>query len=54
MVVRRIREMTFPYRTLLREAMPYALQIRIRKECGDRDVSYGGRVVGVRVIVPCP
>ena len=47
-------ETIFPYRTLLRETMPYALQIRIRRECGDRNVYYQGRLVGIRLVVPCP
>ena len=53
-VAQRSNEAIFPYRTLLREALPYALQIRIRSECGDRNVYYKGRLVGVRLVVPCP
>ena len=53
-VAQRTLEATFPYRTLLRETMPYDLQIRIRRECGDRNVYYNKRVVGIRVVVPCP
>ena len=32
----------------------YQLQSRIRRECGDRNVFYKGRIVGIRVVVPCP
>ena len=53
-VAQRTNESIFPYRTLLREAMPYAMQIRIREECGDRNVTYKGRLVGVMTISPCP
>ncbi len=51
--VQRLLETILPYRTLLREVMPYDLQIAIRQECGDRNVYYAGRLVGVRVVVPC-
>ena len=44
----------FPYRTLLREVMPYSLQLRIRTDCGDRPVYHQGRLVGIRTVVPCP
>ena len=47
-------ETIFPYRTLLREAMPYELQSQIRTECGDREVYYNRRLVGIRLVVPCP
>jgi hypothetical protein len=53
-VAQRTIETIFPYRTLLRETMPYQLQSRIRRECGDRNVFYKGRIVGIRVVVPCP
>ena len=53
-VSQRTIENIFPYRTMLREVMPYAIQQRIRSECGDRNVSYKGRLVGVRTVVPCP
>ena len=53
-VAQRSNEATYPYRTLLREAMPYDIQARIRRDCGDRNVFYRGRIVGVRVVVPCP
>ena len=45
---------TFPYRSLLREVMPYDVQLRIRRECGDRLVYYKRRLVGLRLVVPCP
>jgi len=50
----RSNEAIFPYRTLLREVMPYDLQSQIRTECGDREVYYGRRLVGIRLVVPCP
>lgn len=53
-VAQRSLESIFPYRTLLREVMPYDIQIQIRTECGDRDVYYKGRLVGIRIVVPCP
>lgn len=53
-VAQRSIEATFPYRTLLRETMPYDIQIRIRKECGDQNVYYRKRLVGIRLVVPCP
>ena len=53
-VAQRTNETIYPYRTLLRETMPYAIQARIRRECGDRNVFYKKRIVGIRVVVPCP
>jgi hypothetical protein len=49
----RANESIFPYRTLLREVMPYDLQLQIRAACGDRDVYYKRRLVGIRLVVPC-
>jgi len=49
----RVIEETYPYRTLIREVMPYDLQKQIRDACGDRTVTYKGRLVGVQVVVPC-
>lgn len=49
----RIVTETYPYRTLIREVMPYQMQKAIRDTCGDREVRYKGRLIGVRVIVPC-
>jgi osmotically-inducible protein OsmY len=53
-VSQQLLESTFPYRTMLREAMPYAVQARIREECGDRSVYYKGRLVGITTVSPCP
>lgn len=53
-VAQRSIEATFPYRTLLREAMPYDTQIRIREECGDRPVYYKKRLVGITTVNSCP
>ena len=53
-VTERTNDSILPYRTLLREVMPYDLQADIRKECGDRSVFYRNRLVGVRLVVPCP
>lgn len=53
-VAQRSIEATFPYRTLLREVMPYAMQIRIREACGDQNVYYKKRLVGIALVVPCP
>lgn len=52
-VTQRVLETILPYRTLLREVMPYDLQIAIRTECGDRSIDYNGRLVGIRLVVPC-
>ena len=53
-VAQRSLESTFPYRTILREVMPYGLQSRIRSECGDRNIFYKSRLVGITTVVPCP
>lgn len=53
-VAQRMIEMTLPYRTLLREVMPYSVQTAIRDTCGDRNVLYNGRLVGITLVVPCP
>ena len=53
-VTQRVLEAIFPYRTLLREVMPYDVQIAVRTTCGDRNVFYEGRLVGIRLVVPCP
>lgn len=52
-VAQRSLESIFPYRTMLREVMPYDIQIRIRSACGDRNVFYSGRLVGISTVVPC-
>ena len=53
-VTQRVIEAIVPYRTLLREVMPYDVQIAVRTTCGDRNVFYEGRLVGIRLVVPCP
>lgn len=53
-VAQRLLETTFPYRTLLREVMPYDVQLKVRTACGDRSVYHRGRLVGIRLVVPCP
>lgn len=47
-------ESIFPYRTVLREVMPYDLQSQIWTKCGDREVYYKRRLVGIRIVHPCP
>lgn len=53
-VAQRSLQAIYPYRTILREVMPYPLQMRIRAECGDRSIYYKGRLVGVATVYPCP
>lgn len=53
-VSQRLLETSLPYRTVLREVMPYDIQLKIRTSCGDRSVFYGERLVGIRLVVPCP
>jgi len=53
-VAQRSIESIFPYRTLLREVMPYDVQIAVRTTCGDRNVFFEKRLVGIRLVVPCP
>jgi hypothetical protein len=50
----RVIEETYPYRTLIREVMPYSVQKEIRTTCGDRLLSYKERQIGVTLLVPCP
>jgi hypothetical protein len=52
-VAQRSLQSIYPYRTILREVMPYTLQLRIRQECGDRSVYYESRLVGVATVFPC-
>lgn len=52
-VAQRGIEEIYPYRSLLREVMPYGIQQAIRDKCGDRTVKYKGRLVGIRLVVPC-
>ncbi len=53
-VAQKALETQLPYRSLLREVMPYPLQLRIRRDCGDRSVYFRGRLVGVTTVHPCP
>lgn len=43
----------FPYRTIIRRIMPYALQEPIRSQCGDIFLLYRQRVTGVRLPGRC-
>lgn len=43
----------FPYRTMIREIMPYPMQEVIRRQCGDVFIYYRGRIVGVRLREAC-
>lgn len=52
-VAQRSLQSIYPYRTMLREVMPYPLQMRIREACGDRNVYYKNRLVGVATVFPC-
>lgn len=52
-VSNRVVAETYPYRTMIREVMPYALQKRIRDACGDRFAMADGRIVGVQLVIPC-
>lgn len=49
---RTIREI-FPYRTTIRQLMPFAIQSEIRDRCGDRLVFEGKRIVGVALADRC-
>jgi hypothetical protein len=44
---------TQPYRTTIREIMPFAIQSAIRERCGDRLVMYKERIIGVTRAEPC-
>jgi hypothetical protein len=52
-VAQRSIEQIYPYRTLLRETMPYPVQLKVRRECGDREIMYQGRLVGITTVLPC-
>lgn len=41
------------YRHVVRRAMPYPIQLRIRQECGDQPVMVEGRVVGIAMPEKC-
>ena len=43
----------FPYRSTIRSVMPFAIQKVIRKMCGDRNVVYRDRIVGVMLPDEC-
>jgi hypothetical protein len=42
-----------PYRDILRRAMPYAVQARVRERCGDRIVYHGKQPIGVTLPEYC-
>jgi hypothetical protein len=44
---------TQPYRTTIREIMPFAIQSAIRDACGDRLVIYDRRIIGVTLADRC-
>lgn len=48
-----VHNVVFPYRTIIREIMPYPMQEIIRRECGDVFVYYRGRIIGVRLREDC-
>ena len=52
-IAQRNLEIHYPYRDMLRESMPYGLQIRIRRECGDRSLYFRKRLIGVTTVHPC-
>ena len=48
-----VHKALFPYRTIIREVMPYPMQAAIRTQCGDIFVYYRNRIIGVRLPVRC-
>ena len=42
-----------PYRHLVRRLVPFAIQQRLRSECGDRLVAVDGQVVGIALAARC-
>jgi hypothetical protein len=48
-----VHNAVFPYRTIIREIIPYAMQEAIRSECGDIFVYYRDRIIGVRLPEDC-
>ena len=44
----------FPYRSTIRSVMPFDIQKEIRRRCGDRNVVYRDRIVGVMLPHECP
>lgn len=43
----------FPYRSIIRQLMPFLIQEEIRDKCGDRSVYFGRRIVGVSLPTRC-
>ena len=48
-----VHNVAFPYRTIIREIMPYRMQEVIRSQCGDVFVYYKNRIIGVRLQDRC-
>ena len=44
---------TLPYRSTIRQVMPYVAQHAIRDSCGDQFVYFGQRIIGTRLPKPC-
>jgi hypothetical protein len=42
-----------PYRDIIRRAVPYPIQQRIQERCGDRLVTFKGRVIGITLPEKC-
>ncbi|MEO7635955.1 MAG: hypothetical protein ABIS38_09965 [Sphingomicrobium sp.] len=49
----RVLKETLPYRSTIRQVMPYAAQHAIRDSCGDQFVYFGRRIMGTRLPEPC-
>lgn len=43
----------FPYRSTIRSVMPFNIQLVIRERCGDRNIVYRERIVGVMLPGQC-
>ncbi|MCY7339186.1 MAG: hypothetical protein LH465_04440 [Sphingomonas bacterium] len=43
----------FPYRSTIRSVMPFTIQKVIRAQCGDQDVIFRGRIVGISLPRVC-
>jgi hypothetical protein len=48
-----VHNAVFPYRTIIREIMPYPIQAAIRRQCGDLPIYLQGRVIGIRLPERC-
>ena len=48
-----VHKALFPYRTMIREIMPYPMQEAIRTQCGDIFVYHRDRIIGVRLPARC-